>query len=112
MVEYTFAFDRVIVEPGDTTDIVTNIYVVVVAKFVEDDLQFSIGKNIVLGLPQEIIIPFEELTYETVLSWVENTDDVNNMKAELNKMHSEYMIEQAQNKHLPFASGVVDEGVV
>lgn len=110
MVEYTFTFDRVTIESTEVTDIVTGVYVVICAKYIEEDLQFSIGSQIILGPPQEIVIPFEDLTHDIILSWVENTAEVNGMKVQLDKMKDDYVAELAKHKPLPFNNEVpIDE---
>lgn len=110
MVEYTFVFDRVTVDATPETDIVTSVYLVIIAKYVEDDLQFSIGRELVLGPTQEIIIPFDQLTHEDMMSWVDPSYEVSRMKEILDQMCLDYKQSLIYNKPPPFVAMDTNDG--
>ena len=100
MTSYTSYIDRIKVKQEENySDICESVYVVFTRT--DDDINFSIGKDIPLSLPNyDDFIPFIDLTQAQVIGWIESTQEYMNMKDSVDMSYTNYFEEKNKIKVL------------
>ena len=109
-ITYTRFYERamVVVSSEGLSDVVSTVYCILTGTN-ENGVSLNLGEDIVLDPPQSTnFIPFNEITKETVESWVTTKEQYTNLELKVAQAISELVTPTIVHKPLNFHASNVD----